>query len=232
MRRRRQAAARRRRARAALRAAAARRSTRARARVERGRLDDRGPRRTPGRSAEAAAHGSPARCAPVSRSGARLDAAGAVLRALARRVDVRPGGERDAHPALLVRLRLAEQAQVGPGHRQRVGDAVEADAPRLDAAVDDRRRAGRRAAPTSTGSPRIARAWRSNSFCACVHIVTIPVSCGRGLTSENQTSSPLTKSSTPKMPRPPRLAVTLLRDVARASSAASADIGCGCHDST
>jgi hypothetical protein len=38
--------------------------------------------------------------------------------------------------------------------------------------------------------------------------VTSPVSCGRGLTSENQTWSPLMNSSTPKMPRPPRLPVT------------------------
>ena len=39
----------------------------------------------------------------------------------------------------------------------------------------------------STGRPRMARTCSSNSFCHWVHIVTMPVSCGRGLTSLNQT---------------------------------------------
>ena len=95
------------------------------------------------------------------------------------------------------------------GHAQRVGDACRSEC----RALRRRRRSPRtrpvRARRVSTGRPRIARAWSSNSLCACVHIVTMPVSCGRGLTSENQTSSPLTNSSTPKMPRPPRSAVTL-----------------------
>jgi hypothetical protein len=59
----------------------------------------------------------------------------------------------------------------------------------------------------------------------------MPVSCGRGLTSENHTASPRTKSSTPKMPRPPSAAVTRSAMACERSSA-GADIGCGCHDST
>ena len=66
-----------------------------------------------------------------------------------------------------------------------------------------------RAGVTSTGRPRMARACRANSLWYWVARVTRPVSCGRGLTSENQTSSPFTNSSTPKMPRPPSASVTL-----------------------
>jgi Cu(I)/Ag(I) efflux system membrane protein CusA/SilA len=66
---------------------------------------------------------------------------------------------------------------------------------------------------------------------AIVPIVTIPVSCGRGLTSENQTSSPRMNSSTPKMPTPPSSAVISLAICCERSSTC-ADIACGCHDST
>ncbi len=58
--------------------------------------------------------------------------------------------------------------------------------------------------------------------------VTSPVSCGRGETSENQTSSPLMNSSTPKMPNPPSAPVTLAamsRDFVLAASL----IGWGCQ---
>ena len=51
----------------------------------------------------------------------------------------------------------------------------------------------------------------------------MPVSCGRGLTSLNQTSSPLTNSSTPKMPRPPRSSVTFFA-MSRERCKASGDI--------
>ena len=49
--------------------------------------------------------------------------------------------------------------------------------------------------------------------------------------TENHTWSPRTNNSTPKRPRPPRLAVTLAA-ISRAFSSATADIGCGCQDST
>ena len=84
---------------------------------------------------------------------------------------------------------------------------------------------------TSMGSPRIARAWSSNSEQRCVPMVTKPVSWGRGLTSENHTSSPRTNSSTPKMPRPPSAPV-MRAATERALSSATCDIGIGCHDST
>ena len=77
----------------------------------------------------------------------------------------------------------------------------------------------------------MARACNSNSFCHWVHMVTMPVSCGRGLTSENHTLLPLTKSSTPKMPRPPSSAVMRVA-MSRAVFRATTLIGCGCHDST
>jgi len=48
----------------------------------------------------------------------------------------------------------------------------------------------------------------ANSLCHWVASVTSPVSCGRGLTSENQTRSPLTTQLDAKMPSPPRLPVT------------------------
>ena len=62
-------------------------------------------------------------------------------------------------------------------------------------------------------------------------MVTKPVSWGRGLTSENHTSSPRTNSSTPKMPRPPSAPV-MRAATERALSSATCDIGIGCHDST
>ena len=82
-----------------------------------------------------------------------------------------------------------------------------------------------------TGRPRMARACSSNSDSTWVARVTRPVSCGRGLTSENQTWSPLMNSSTPKMPRPPRSAV-IRPAMSRARSSASGLIGCGCQLST
>ena len=94
--------------------------------------------------------------------------------------------QRHAHAALDEALGLAEQAQLGAGHAQRLGHAVEDDALRVDAAIDHRAGAGLFSA-VSTGRPRMARACSSNSFCHCVAIVTMPVSCGRGLTSLNQT---------------------------------------------
>ncbi len=73
----------------------------------------------------------------------------------------------------------------------------------------------------------MARACSSNSFCHCVIIVTMPVSCGRGLTSLNHTSAPLTNSSTPNSPWPPRSSVTALAmRSALASAAGSMRIGC------
>jgi hypothetical protein len=59
----------------------------------------------------------------------------------------------------------------------------------------------------------MARACSSNSFCHWVIMVTMPVSCGRGLTSLNQTWSPLTNSSTPNRPSPPRLPSVTLAEV-------------------
>jgi hypothetical protein len=51
------------------------------------------------------------------------------------------------------------------------------------------------------GKPRIARACSANSLHICVAIVTMPVSCGRGLTSLNITLSSFRRnSSTPKIP--------------------------------
>ena len=80
------------------------------------------------------------------------------------------------------------------------------------------------------GKPRIARKCKANSDKSCEINVTIPVSCGRGDTSLNHTSSPLTKSSTPNSPRPPNLLV-MRSAMSRLRSSAVALIGCGCHDS-
>jgi CheY-like chemotaxis protein len=159
-----------------------------------------------------------------------LTLAAASLRACARGVDVVGRGQRHAHAAARERFRLAEQADVAARHAQRFGHAFEGDAGRFVLAVDDGRRARRRNA-TLTGRPRMALACNSNSLCTWVAMVTMPVSCGRGLTSENQTMSSLTNSSTPNRPRPPRFAVTLPA-MSRARSSASGFIGCGCHDST
>src|SRR5690606_4714447 len=81
---------------------------------------------------------------------------------------------------------------------------------------------------TGIGRPRMARACNANSDRSCEISVTRPVSCGRGETSENQTSSPLTKNSMPNTPRPPSAAETLPA-ISRARSSARADIGCGCQ---
>ena len=72
------------------------------------------------------------------------------------------------------------------------------------------------------GRPRMARACRANSESSCEIRVTRPVSCGRGLTSEKITVSPLTKNSTPNRPCPPSASViapawrlaSAMRDVA------------------
>ena len=77
----------------------------------------------------------------------------------------------------------------------------------------------------------MARACRANSLRSWEIIVTMPVSWGRGETSLNQTSSPLTNSSTPKSPRPPSESVTAL--AMRSDSARAASLmGCGCQLST
>src|SRR5690606_883041 len=81
---------------------------------------------------------------------------------------------------------------------------------------------------TGIGRPRIARACSANSLRSCPASVTSPVSCGRGDTSLNQTSSPRTKNSIPNTPQPPRSSATA-RAIACARSSASGDIGCGCQ---
>ena len=53
---------------------------------------------------------------------------------------------------------------------------------------------------------------------------------GRGLTSLKSTSSPRRKSSTPKMPCPPRPPTTVVA-TSRARAHAASLIGIGCHDS-
>jgi hypothetical protein len=50
---------------------------------------------------------------------------------------------------------------------------------------------------------RGSRACSSNSFSSCEIRVTMPVSCGRGLSSEKIASSPRMKNSTPNSPWPP-----------------------------
>ena len=79
-----------------------------------------------------------------------------------------------------------------------------------------------------TGRPRIARACSANSLRSCEARVTRPVSCGRGETSLNQTSSPFTNSSTPNTPQPPRSSV-MLRAMPCARASARVDIGRGCQ---
>ncbi len=74
----------------------------------------------------------------------------------------------------------------------------------------------------------MARACSANSLRACVAIVTMPVSCGRGETSLNSTSSPTTNSSTPKTPWPPSASVTVAATSSERRAAASL-IGCGCQ---
>ena len=130
-------------------------------------------------------------------------------------------GHGDAHAPLDEALGLAEQAQVGFRARPAPRRRPRRRCPSLPCRrrSPPRRRARRRL--TSTGRPRMARACSSNSDRRCVASVTSPVSCGRGLTSENQTSSPLMNSSTPKMPRPPRLPVifaAISRDLRNAAA--------------
>lgn len=60
--------------------------------------------------------------------------------------------------------------------------------------------------------------------------VTRPVSWGRGDTSLHQTWLPFTKSSTPKMPRPPSSPVTAAA-MRRLSASAFGLMGWGCQDS-
>ena len=81
------------------------------------------------------------------------------------------------------------------------------------------------------GRRPIARAWMANSLWYWVTSVTRPVSCGRGLTSENQTSSPFTNSSTPNRPWPPSAWVTLAA-MSRLACKAAALIAWGCQLST
>jgi hypothetical protein len=80
----------------------------------------------------------------------------------------------------------------------------------------------------------MARACSSNSFCHWVVMVTMPVSCGRGLTSLNQTWSPLTNSSTPNRPwpvDPVQVVGHRLGDLARLLQRRRV-MGCGCQLST
>ena len=79
-----------------------------------------------------------------------------------------------------------------------------------------------------SGSPRMARACRANSEYSCEIRVTMPVSCGRGLTSLNHTSSPRTNSSTPNRPQPPSASV-IAPAMRWASASAAPLIGCGCQ---
>ena len=87
------------------------------------------------------------------------------------------------------------------------------------------------------GRPRMARVCSSNSDWRWVTMVTMPVSWGRGESSENQTSSPRTKNSTPKRPRQGPLpacasaSVTALA-MSRAEARAASLIAMGCQDST
>lgn len=60
--------------------------------------------------------------------------------------------------------------------------------------------------------------------------MVMPVSCGRGETSEKSTSSPRMNSSTPNRPVPPSASVTAAATRWLSASAASL-IGCGCQDS-
>ncbi len=80
---------------------------------------------------------------------------------------------------------------------------------------------------TGIGRPRMARACSANSLSSCDTSVTRPVSCGRGDTSLNHTSSPFTNSSTPNRPQPPRSSVIARESlrhapVPRSTSAAAA----------
>ncbi len=74
----------------------------------------------------------------------------------------------------------------------------------------------------------MARACSANSLSSCDASVTSPVSCGRGLTSLNHTSSFFTNNSTPNTPQPPRSSV-IARATACARASAVADIACGCQ---
>ena len=71
----------------------------------------------------------------------------------------------------------------------------------------------------------MARACSSNSFCHWVIMVTMPVSCGRGLTSLNQTLSPFTNSSTPNRPRPEGWTVVAHAQVVRHGLGDAARLG-------
>ena len=130
-------------------------------------------------------------------------------------------------------LGLAEQAQLRCPARPGRGQVVEA------------RRCGlgpRPGSPREAVGPswriagdRQARGWRARAGRTRTGPgetrVTRPVSCGRGETSLNSTSSPRTNSSTPKRPRAAQcIGDRRARSPARARSAAGA-IGCGCQDS-
>src|SRR3569623_751558 len=156
----------------------------------------------------------------------RPDFGGGLLRTGPRLRDVDPFGQHHTHASPVERLRLAEQPDVDPPHPQRLIHALERDRRFLEAAVN----AGARAA-VDTGRPKIARACSSNSLNSWLAMVTMPVSCGRGLTSLNHTRAPFTNNSTPKLPRPPRRVVTLVAMV-RALASAAGSIYCGCQLST
>ena len=117
------------------------------------------------------------------------------------------GAERDAQTTAGRARRLAENpsSRCRGERRARLSmsanaGAVELASPRITALAA----AGPQRDPRAgTGRPRIARTCSANSERSWLASVTMPVSCGRGETSEKITSSPATKSSTPKIPWPP-----------------------------
>ena len=144
-----------------------------------------------------------------------VDARGCSLGAIDRILGVLAAGERDAHPAVLERLRLGEDPQV---------DRVCRGAPSASASAmpsngevvalpvgEDHGRGGRADRARSTGSEgRGSRASAARTRSGIGEIsVTMPVSCGRGLSSEKIAWSPRMKNSTPKMPWPPSASTTL-----------------------
>ena len=77
----------------------------------------------------------------------------------------------------------------------------------------------------------MARTCSSISLMFCETIVTMPVSCGRGDSSENHTVSPFTNISTPNRPRPfaPHSSFTTFFAMSRALRSAVFDMACGCQ---
>jgi len=141
---------------------------------------------------------APYRCLPERRYTARGLTLEAANFALARAVSVSVARAKATPMRRLVKLSgLPNRRRSVLGTRQRLVPHHQTLCPGLP-----RRRRSRRWHPAcarrcATGRPRMARACSSNSLWCCVHKVTRPVSCGRGLTSLNHTWSPFTNSSTP-----------------------------------